>query len=709
MVTKKKNRPAKGRSSDAKSRRSSSKKSLTKSIPASRGKAIAKRLGVEYAVARGMVGQFLKKLAVKYLTADETAMLATYTACVPSLQIIYHTVHGQVIPDFWYIRYLAEVLDKKGNLIKFTGPQGLGPYCYFARTWPSKSKPKLKSWPHIAKTPGIPIFLTEGPFKSCALARMGFAAIGLAGVWAFLKDGKLLPEFAQIEWVDRKVFVIYDNDIVHKPGVRAAMGRLVHELTNLGALPRIVYLPDFETTGEKIGVDDFLVKRKFVASALDDLDIEVCDETSMLHFLNSRVAYIRQLKAYRDLKYGIFYRGNELHAAFAPLTYWIDTVNGKREKSAVVEWKKWSRRAEYDDLDYLPGSPRVVDSILNTWPGWGVEAAKGDVRPVLRLINYLFAGSPDQATWLLQWLAYPIQNPGAKLFASVLIWSSEQGVGKSLLAEIMGDIYGKNYAEISRASLAGDFNHWAKHKQFVQGDEITGSDSRKFADSLKAMITRQRVEINEKYAPQFFLTDCTNYFFTSNHVDAIFLEDADRRYFVIEVTQPKKPDSFYERLRTWRDKPSTDNPNGKFRGASAFRWYLENEVDLEGFKPHAEAPVTESKREMIAFSKSDIDMFAREVRDNPDGVLQGANLTCERDLYEADAIHSFAKGYCDRPNVTKIAVSKALARIGITCRVINFGRLTRRLWPLRNTEAWQGRPNTEWVEAYEKFTKQKKF
>jgi len=668
---------------------------------------MAKRLGVEYAVARGMVGQFLKKMAVKYLTPDETAMLATYTARVPSLQIIYHDINGHVVAGHWYVRYLEEVFDRQGKLIRFTGAPKSGPFFYFARTWPNKLK--HPTWPKVAKNIDIPIFFTEGPFKANALARIGRAAIGLAGVYGFLKNGKLIPEFAEIDWVGRQVFIIFDNDIVIKPDVRAAIGRLVHELTNLGALPRILNLPDYETTGEKCGVDDYLVSKNFAASALDELEVEVCDETSLLHYINSRVAYIRKLKTFRDLELNIFYRSDELQAAFAPLIYWVDTSKGKKEKSAAREWIKWIRRAEYDDLAYLPGAPRVVDNVLNVWNDWGVEAAKGDVRPVLALIDYLLADCPEQKDWFLQWLAYPIQHPGTKLFTSVLIWSSEQGVGKSLLAEIMGDIYGENYAEISRDSLAGDFNSWAKYKQFVQGDEITGSDSRarSFGDKLKAMITRQRVEINEKYAPQFFLDDCTNYFFTSNHVDALFLEDRDRRFFVAEVSNPKKSDEFYGRLRKWRDKPDTDNPNGKCRGSSAFRWYLENEVDLAGFKPYAEAAITEAKRDMQDLSLSDLNRFTRALRDDPDSVLKFKDHVNQDELFELHTLIPWANRDVKIDKGIESSMSKALRNAGFRKRRTRVGDIRPHLWAIRNREKWWRLLPSAWSEQYEKQTSQK--
>ena len=52
--------------------------------------------------------------------------------------------------------------------------------------------------------------------------------------------------------------------------------------------------------------------------------------------------------------------------------------------------------------------------------------------------------------WLLQWMAYPLQNPGAKM-GSAVVMHGPQGTGKSLIFTTLAEIYGygrrrRNYA-----------------------------------------------------------------------------------------------------------------------------------------------------------------------------------------------------------------------------------------------------------------------
>ena len=112
----------------------------------------------------------------------------------------------------------------------------------------------------------------------------------------------------------------------------------------------------------------------------------------------------------------------------------------------------------------------------------------------------------------------------------------------------MGRIYGANYSELNERDIHQDFNGWAEKKQFVLGDEVTGSNQRKHADYLKKMITQTQISINQKYIPSYVIDDCINYLFTSNHPDSFFLEDADRRFLIVDVNQAPMEHAFYKNL-----------------------------------------------------------------------------------------------------------------------------------------------------------------
>jgi len=138
--------------------------------------------------------------------------------------------------------------DKRGKPIRYETPSG-------ARII-ADVHPRMLG---AVADPSIPLWMTEGAKKGDALASRGRCAISLVGVWMFRpKDSdEMLPCFDHVALAGRRVYVVYDSDVMHKPEVVMALERLVDDLEARGARPLVVYLPD-APDGSKQGVDDYL-------------------------------------------------------------------------------------------------------------------------------------------------------------------------------------------------------------------------------------------------------------------------------------------------------------------------------------------------------------------------------------------------------------------------------------------------------------------
>ena len=103
-----------------------------------------------------------------------------------------------------------------------------------------------------------PLWITEGCKKGDALASRGLPALSLAGVWMWcvpkVRPYRLKPCFDHVRLRGRKVYVVFDNDVVTKPEVQEALRALVTALEAAGAEVLVVYLP----AGPLKGVDDYL-------------------------------------------------------------------------------------------------------------------------------------------------------------------------------------------------------------------------------------------------------------------------------------------------------------------------------------------------------------------------------------------------------------------------------------------------------------------
>jgi hypothetical protein len=143
-------------------------------------------------------------------------------------------------------------IDKKGRSVKYETPSG--------------SRMVLDVHPYARKRlsdPTVPLFITEGIKKGDSLVSRDLCAITLLGVWGWRGrngDGGLtaLAEWDYVALNDREVYIVFDSDIMLKPGVYRAMVRLMAFLEGRGADVRIIYLPPGEGA-KKQGVDDFFV------------------------------------------------------------------------------------------------------------------------------------------------------------------------------------------------------------------------------------------------------------------------------------------------------------------------------------------------------------------------------------------------------------------------------------------------------------------
>ena len=132
---------------------------------------------------------------------------------------------------------------------------------------PYRAKLKLDIHPRVREnlgSPDYPLFITEGSKKVDALISAGArAVIGVHGVFSFRgrneDDGlTILPDW---EWVHlkegRRVFIVFDSDIILKQQVALAMNRMGAMLSRMGAEVAYTRLPSGEG-GTKVGADDFL-------------------------------------------------------------------------------------------------------------------------------------------------------------------------------------------------------------------------------------------------------------------------------------------------------------------------------------------------------------------------------------------------------------------------------------------------------------------
>lgn len=636
----------------------------------------------------GLSTRDAKALGIELLTKTQFAkLLPRSTPPVPAMKLNYYDVTGKKRAKVWRVRVLAPQVGAFGAVssVRYLQSAGTPPAAYFVRGM---------KWKQIAQDTDATIVITEGELKAACACKHGLNCIGLGGVWSWKSKERgwsLLPELSSFQWAGRDVVICFDSDAATNPQVAAAAAALCNELRARGARTAIAALPSIGDG--KTGLDDFIVARgidalKCVLEAAED------DELALkLWEYNGRFAYVVEPDIiYDELKNMQLNPHRAATSALANETA-VKVVGDKRQRVLVVkEWLAWPHRRTLDRFTYVPGGPRVVGDDYNQWRGWGVEEKKGDMRLWHELLAYLMQGATvDERVWFERWLAYPIQHPGAKMMTACCFWSHAQGIGKSLTALLVGDVYGDNFSEIQQAEFEASFTQWGVGKQFVLVDDVSNvgiKEKRDHAARLKTLITQQLFKVNIKYIANYTLPDRINYMLTSNSPDALLIDETDRRFFIHHCPEEPKPKAWYDKLDAWRHGD----------GPAALLYYLRR-LDLGDQDHNTRPPENRDKEEMSRATRTDHEQWAIDLREQPDEKLTFGAVKLKGDIYQSNELYTlFVRENGNR--LSRTAFGIALTKAGFERRVIKVGDSAKRLIAVRNRKRWDKQSAAAWAKHY---------
>ncbi|KQY83713.1 DUF5906 domain-containing protein [Pelomonas sp. Root1444] len=256
----------------------------------------------------------------------------------------------------------------------------------------------------------------------------------------------------------------------------------------------------------------------------------------------------------------------------------------------------WISRGAYY-LDQVGFDPSGGDSNvkLNTWQGWPLQPIAGKCDKLLALLRYLCGedNGDEVYWWLLRWLAYPLQHPGAKL-ASALIMHGPQGTGKSTFFQTYARIFGDYATVLNQRGLEDKFNSdWTDSKLFLLAEEVvTRQEMWHIKNELKELVTGDWVRINTKQVAAYRQRNQINLIFLSNEGMPLPLDNDDRRHLVV-WTPPQREPAYYDAVNAEIDAG----------GVAALYHYLLT-LDLADFHPKKRPPNTHAKAELIQVSKT---------------------------------------------------------------------------------------------------------
>lgn len=226
--------------------------------------------------------------------------------------------------------------------------------------------PLLQHFNHLAKKPKFDLDITEGEKKADALAAHGVFCVGLAGVNGWLdkekrldeidippaqlieddeqalkeiedklSQSRMIPELKEaLDWQYRRTNIVFDSDVNSKRQVKGAVKDLAIALTELGAEPYIVRLPN-ELDGSKNGVDDFVVRHGIEAYNFLKKVAKPAFKKQKFHFPKEPTQYEKFIMAWAVMKDAWRYRPGVGWYNWTG-THWVSRTTAEFQESVTA-------------------------------------------------------------------------------------------------------------------------------------------------------------------------------------------------------------------------------------------------------------------------------------------------------------------------------------------------------------------------------------
>jgi len=261
----------------------------------------------------------------------------------------------------------------------------------------------------------------------------------------------------------------------------------------------------------------------------------------------------------------------------------IDDEGQPKYMDAVRCWMQSYNKHVYKDVVFT--CEHVSDDVFNLFGGYGVNPARGVWKLTEEYLRTIICNdNPEDYEALLNLIAWQVQNVGRPSKVATVLISKEQQIGKSTLLEhILLKMWGKaGHMTLNIDSVVGNFNASVQGKAYIALEEAMFNGDRKAADTMKGVITSQKISVNEKFLPRVDMPIGVNVWAASNRIAPVYLEEEDVRYWILNVNPA------WKRLRKERWEPLYNEiANG---GVEAFLYDMLHR-DVSDFIPQDDIPI----------------------------------------------------------------------------------------------------------------------
>jgi hypothetical protein len=539
--------------------------------------------------------------------------------------------------------------------------------------------PPLNGKPWAEQPAGSRVIVCESWIKALILARMGYLAVCMNGVYGWCVGegtaGAMVAGFSLPIWADRKfkIVILTDSlnvnptkkknahDVAHARTVLAS--RLVIEGV-VSADDVFIVDPPPDPNGDDWGVDDMYVNKEFgreaIAQMLGDAGVAqlLPSRDLALAEMNRKHCWINSLGRAVDVFDGGLLNKQTMADAYANVSYQEHVPkSGKapaRWESVKVfdAWFNDPGRNQAHGLSFRPGEAVLVPVSnagetrynFNLWRGfdaqpWGTPEEVGE--GIQRAERYFFATvreamGEDDGDYFLDVMASLVQHP-EQAFALTIYLYGDGGVGKNFIGQAFHGLLGVHAVPLTLEQYCNGFNAIMKLARVAIVEELPStldkSDQSRAISLLKEDADpNNRTRQLELKGVDIRTVDrnCLTMALANHPPPWPFDDGMRRRSFIMRLrpAMAKHDDA----LSPWGTKDTpwwnerwlwmlTDGPRDLITALQA------RDLSGRGYDPSADAKPTRWLREaLLGDSTRDIDGFILAMRRNLSGILAACEV-----------------------------------------------------------------------------------
>lgn len=225
----------------------------------------------------------------------------------------------------------------------------------------------------------------------------------------------------------------------------------------------------------------------------------------------------------------------------------VPCSDGANAEPLGTWWLSHVGRRSFERVGMWPPPLKEPPRAYNLWRGFAVKPVSGDwslMRAHIR--DVIAAGDQNLYAYIVKWIAWAFQNPGARAEAALVLRGTE-GIGKGMLGNALARIFGVHAVHVTRPDhfIGGRFNKHMAEAVFFFADECYWAGDRSHEGTLKGLITEPTVRVEPKGIDSYEVDNVLHVLISSNNEWVVPAGEHARRFVITDVSDAHRGDTAY--------------------------------------------------------------------------------------------------------------------------------------------------------------------